>query len=718
MRFEEVYHQSQSIAKSAQHRQLLWLSGEANWCYTQLQNIAPLLLRTNSVGVFSRALNTQLNLCRQQITNKECQRLLGQEVDTLVYDAFSGFNPDSLSLISGTLVAGGVFVLVTPAADQWAQWNDPELDKLWVQPFNREDVQRYFLNWVLSSLQQDKHLIQYAQQSFSQIIQGETRVTPAAFNTQALQEQQALVKECADSLLAKTETSVVLTAARGRGKSAALGLLINEIASKRNIFLTASDSHAVQQVQRFANSDIHFYTVQQLLSGDISVSSQAVLIVDEAASISVDVLLKLSCQFSQCVFSTTTDGYEGTGQGFKLRFLKYLAQTSKHCLFFELTRPMRWAPNDPLENWLNQTMLLKACEQSPASNHLENNYQIDKIEPQLLLDSPHLMEQLYTLLAQAHYRTTPSDLRIILDSPNMHLWITRLNHEIVAVCLLAEEGPINRFEIDDQGLDGEALIAAIYRGLRRPRGNLIPQVLIAQEGEATAGHLKFGRIVRIATAHSQRRKSLASQLLERVAVWAQVNSVDYLGANFSIEQDLLGFWQCSGFSLVRFGHQQDRVTASYNALVLRAIGVNSTLLKHLTQTFHYKLAYQQKRLSDLPVITHPIMRQQPRGCFEKYLLDHPEYLVWGKAQLHCFAYFYRPLESIGYIAELLLKTQAAIVQLRLAGRDRQLLDDYFIKHRSIDTLCVQYSLSGYRSLVKALRSAMKAWLQTLDQDGL
>jgi len=331
MRFEEVYHQSQSIAKSAQHRQLLWLSGEANWCYTQLQNIAPLLLRTNSVGVFSRALNTQLNLCRQQITNKECQRLLGQEVDTLVYDAFSGFNPDSLSLISGTLVAGGVFVLVTPAADQWAQWNDPELDKLWVQPFNREDVQRYFLNWVLSSLQQDKHLIQYAQQSFSQIIQGETRVTPAAFNTQALQEQQALVKECADSLLAKTETSVVLTAARGRGKSAALGLLINEIASKRNIFLTASDSHAVQQVQRFANSDIHFYTVQQLLSGDISVSSQAVLIVDEAASISVDVLLKLSCQFSQCVFSTTTDGYEGTGQGFKLRFLKYLAQTSKHC---------------------------------------------------------------------------------------------------------------------------------------------------------------------------------------------------------------------------------------------------------------------------------------------------------------------------------------------------------------------------------------------------
>ena len=717
MRFEEVYHQCQSIAKRAQHRQLLWLSGDANWCYAQLQNIAPLLLSTKSVGVFSKALNTQLNLCQQQITNKECQRLLGQEVDTLVYDAFSGFNPDSLSLISGTLVAGGVFVLITPAADQWSQWDDPELDKLWVQPFNLEDVQRHFLNWVLSSLLQDKHLIQYAQQKCRQVIQRQTRAVLTAFKPQAVREQQVLVKECASNLLTRTATSIVLTAARGRGKSAALGLLINEIASKHSVFLTASDSLAVQQVQRFANSDVHFYTVQQLLSDDLSVSSQAVLIVDEAASISVDVLLKLSCKFSQCVFSTTTDGYEGTGQGFKLRFLKYLAQTSQQCLFFELTRPMRWAPNDPLENWLNQSMLLKISEQSPSCNQLETTYQIDKIKPQLLLDSPNLMEQLYTLLAQAHYRTTPSDLRIILDSPNMHLWITRLNHKIVAVCLLAEEGPINSFEKDDQGLDGEALIAAIYRGLRRPRGNLIPQVLIAQEGESTAGCLKFARIVRIATAHSQRRKSMASQLLERVAAWAQANSVDYLGANFSIEQDLLGFWQRSGFSLVRLGHQQDRVTASYNALVLKAIGKDNRLLKHLTKSFHYKLAYQQQRLSDLPVITGQIMGQQPRRCFEQYLLEHPEYFVWCKEQLHCFAHFYRPLESVGYIAELLLKTQGALVRSRITERDRQLLDDYFIKHSSIDKLYVIHSLSGYRSLVKALRSAVKAWLNALDQEG-
>jgi len=716
MRFVEIYHQCQSIAKRAQHRQLLWLSGEAKWCYAQLQNIAPILLRTKSVGVFSKALNTQLNLCQQQITNKECQRLLGQEVDTLVYDAFSGFNPDSLSLISGTLVAGGVFVLVTPAADQWSQWNDPELDKLWVQPFNIEDVQRHFLNWVRSSLLQDKHLIEYSQQNCDQVIQGQTRATPISFKPQAVYEQQVLVKECANSLLTRTTINIVLTAARGRGKSAALGLLMNEIASKRKVFLTASDSHAVQQVQKFANSKFHFYTVQQLLSDDLHICSQAVLMVDEAASISVDVLLRLSCKFSQCVFSTTTDGYEGTGQGFKLRFLRYLAQKGQHCLFFELTRPMRWAPNDPLENWLNQSMLLKISEQSPSCDQLENSYQIDKIEPQQLIDSPPFMEQLYTLLAQAHYRTTPSDLRIILDSPNMHLWITRLNHEIVAVCLLAEEGPINSFEKDDQGLDGEMLITAIYRGLRRPRGNLIPQVLIAQEGEITAGSLKFARIVRIATAHSQRRKSLASQLLDRVASWAQANSVDYLGANFSIEQDLLAFWQRSGFSLVRFGHQQDKITASYNALVLRAIGIDNGMLRHLTKTFHYKLAFQQQRLSNLPGISGQIMAQHPKHCFEQHLIEHPEYLVWCKEQLHCFAHFYRPLESVSYIAELLLKTQGTLVRLGVAERDRQLLDDYFIKHRSIDTLNAEYSLSGYRSLVKRLRSAVKAWLNALDQE--
>ncbi|MCJ8298004.1 MAG: GNAT family N-acetyltransferase, partial [Pseudomonadales bacterium] len=515
MSLQQEYLRCQSQAAVKSHRQLLWLSGEQSWCYRQLAQLAVLLQNQQSIAVFdpiAAAKSTDVailnSLCRAHISVKECHKYLGFEHQSIVFDGYSGFNPDSLAQISGTLIASGVLILVTPEVANWQAWADPELDKLWVQPYQMEDVSRHFLTWLKLNLLQDSQLCRYSQNDDrdrvvdrSAVAQSDTEallpITPSSagfqINPSALEHQWQLVADIRAHLSANGLAQAVLMADRGRGKSALLGMLAKQLGAEKSIFLTAADALAVQQVQKFSGYGLAYYTPDKLLSRHFSVPQNSLLLIDEAAAISVEVLLKLLKKFRQCVFSSTMQGYEGTGQGFKLRFLAQLLNFSTHCKTFTLSQPMRWAADDPLEGWLNKVLLLKVQSDeavfhsnpgNSAARELQKNSLQDKqsdltisqVTPAQLIASPVKLQQLFSLLSQAHYRTTPGDLRIILDSPNMHLWLACIEQQIVAVCLVASEGVIEQFGIDQQQMNGEQLALAMYQGRRRPRGNLIPQM--------------------------------------------------------------------------------------------------------------------------------------------------------------------------------------------------------------------------------------------------
>jgi hypothetical protein len=72
--------------------------------------------------ISDRDLDNPVRVC----SAKHAQRLLGQEFDLVVFDALSGFNPDALAQVTGTVKGGGLFVLITadPASD--AFFDDPE----------------------------------------------------------------------------------------------------------------------------------------------------------------------------------------------------------------------------------------------------------------------------------------------------------------------------------------------------------------------------------------------------------------------------------------------------------------------------------------------------------------------------------------------------------------------------------------------------------------
>jgi len=738
LNFEYLYAQCEKIALSHRHRQILWLSGEQAWCYRQLQRLKKQLLQKNSLAVFSESVLTKFfnplahaAICQRQILPNQCNKQLGHEYQSIVFDGYSGFNPDHLAQVCGTLTAGGVLVLITANLADWQSWDDPEIDKLWVQPYTKADVTRYFLSWLQQCLLADTQIAVFSENAAALPAKYQISVrmpvviakTPPAndlvtVNPLAISRQKSLVEDCCAYLLGNSSAHLVLTAQRGRGKSAALGLLIKEISAKTNsaksFYLTSSDALAVRQVQQFCGFDLAYVTPDQLLTNSKKIDRSGLLIIDEAASISVEVLVALTDRFCQIVFCTTTQGYEGTGQGFSLRFLAYLQEQQsayKHCC---LQQPIRWAEHDPLESWLDK-LTLAYSELIPIAvvdplAPVAKDWTIHKISSKQLIDNPVKLQQLMVLLSQAHYRTSASDFRIILDSPNMHVWVAAVNQKIVAVCVVAEEGAVAHFSEDSQGMSGAELALAMYRGQRRPRGNLVPQILIAQEGYLAAQSIKVARVVRIATQSSYRRKGIAQQLIKSIQNWAVEHDHDFLAASFASNDQLLKFWQQQDFSLVRFGNQLDKITASYSALVLKPLSKKSNpLYQELRASFHFRLSFQRHRIFNREMALYQYQCKTYNAMSqEEYLSINPGYLHWCREQLDSFAHFHRPFESVGYILLFILRRSPEYWdESVLSSTSRALLQDYFINTKPLESIYAEYKLSGYKSLIKIMRNIIK-----------
>jgi len=78
-----------------------------------------------------------------------------------------------------------------------------------------------------------------------------------------------------------------------------------------------------------------------------------------------------------------------------------------------------------------------------------------------------LLRAIYRLLHQAHYRTSPDDLKHLLDLPGQSLYIATRGADVAGVLHLRHESPLP-----------EALAAAVIRGERRPQGRLLLQQLL------------------------------------------------------------------------------------------------------------------------------------------------------------------------------------------------------------------------------------------------
>ena len=579
--FIDLVQRQQRFAST---RRLIIVSGDRDWIEQQSE-----ALRTDLSSWLLIAEKDHGLLFRQslkQVSGKQAHQVLGQEYPGIIFDAWSGFNPNAFGQVCGTLIAGGVLVLLIPPLCDWPDYDDPERRSLITGAGSSADVGNRFIRHLVSIIESDSEALLVRQgMPLPELPAEQTGKTVVIPHDQAAEgaltsDQQRVVSDCIQHFRISESQVAVITADRGRGKSAALGLIAAELmaATRIEVVVTAPGRGAVEPLFMILKqypgariisaselcigaSRVRFFLPDLLLTEKPDAD---LLLVDEAAAIPAPVLRQLLA-YPQVIYASTIHGYEGTGQGFAVRFLHQLSQLRPGWRHLKMVQPIRWAEGDPLEAFCFRALLLDAEPAAIDGQALqESSVRYRRLDRDELILQPELLKRVFGLLVLAHYRTTPGDLRIMLDSPNLLVWIAEVmirGEAIpVATALLAEEGPIE-----------DSLAQEISAGRRRPKGQLIPQTLLAHSQLEDAGRYKGLRIMRIAVLPELQRQGIGLQLIDRIRHETGNQAYDWLGTSFGLTAGLLKFWRTAGMQLVRLGHKRDKVSATHAAVMLEGL---------------------------------------------------------------------------------------------------------------------------------------------------
>lgn len=457
---------------------------------------------------------------------RQVRRLLGASYDAVVLSLYDGLSADVLAQCAGFVRGGGALVLRVPSAPA----PSPALA---AAPFSTADVTTRLWQRILRRFPARPH--------------PPLRQPPAI--TAGTMEQAALVSTLQDTLSASPPTLVSLTADRGRGKSAALGLTIRDL--RRPVILSADHPDAAAEVLRFAAPAAPRFLPPAAL---LAPADAAVIFIDEAARLSVPLLdaIVRANPAAHIVFATTIRGYEGTGRGFVLRFLADLGRYSRPVHHHTLSTPIRWPPGDPLEGRIFEALALEA---TPAASVGEGEAIPVLLDRDRLAADPQLLGDFFGLLLHAHYRTTPEDLHRILDAPNLRLHAMLKGGRVVAACMVAIEGGLSA-----------ARCEAVARGQQRIRGHALPDTLMSHASQPTAGRLTMIRSVRIATHPDHRRQGLAAALIASIH---DHHRPDLFGTLFGATPAVMRLRRRLGYRLVRVGAARGSRTGEPTAVMIR-----------------------------------------------------------------------------------------------------------------------------------------------------
>ncbi|NHB86783.1 tRNA(Met) cytidine acetyltransferase TmcA [Photorhabdus tasmaniensis] len=641
-------------------RRLLVLSGDHNWCYQQANELQQrftgdwlwISYRKEKAAPPAKAVS-----------------LLGQEYLHGIFDATEGFNAEALAILAGTLKAGSWLVMMVPS---WYQWcYQPDKDSIrWNQqsdaiptPHFIQHIQRQLINDPQVLLWRQNtffHLPEFSQSSEWQLPDGNPTVSQHAILAQLLRVNQGVW---------------VITAPRGRGKSTLAGMLMQQWQGN-NCWLTAPAKATTEIIRGYSGEKGQFWAVDNLLKycRQNRVSDIDWLIIDEAAAIPTPQLFELISYFPRVLLTTTVQGYEGTGRGFLLKFCAEIPD----CHIFNLTAPVRWAENDPLENWLENALLF---EDAIPVNNSDQAIRYHIYQQQQWIQQPELLRQFYGILTSAHYKTSPLDLRRLLDAKGMQFIAAFGDKALIAALWMVDEG----------GLSPE-LAHEVWAGRRRPRGNLVAQSLAAHSGLPQAAVLKSQRISRVAVQANNRRQGIAQGMIAFQRARAKGQGIDFISVSFGYTAELWALWQKCGFQLVRMGTHLEASSGCYTAMAIFPLSEQGVALC---------IQAQQRLARDAYWLESQIGFSLPVD----YQIDHRlSQSDWQ--ELSGFAFAHRPFSaSLPALQRLLLNSDLPLPALR----------NHLQQEMSIEQCVTVLKLSGYKALTLFWRQETAQALASLDK---
>lgn len=689
----EAIHSCSSIKKLLSknggaflHRQVVILAGEEQWQKSFLQKI------------LSGYESESLWVAEQEVENfpfvetKKTHSWLGNEIRVVVFDANKYFDPDSFAAISGIVVGGGLFFLLLPPKQRWGD--------VYSSLFGQRLIQSISSRSELIVIKQGAKNIDLPSYNSERKTLADC---PSPFLTL---DQQNSVEQIEKEVLKNNHNPVVLLSDRGRGKSAALGISIAKLVQQgiKNIAVTAPRLRATDIVFKHINeilpgavasrgcvkygeSRVQFYSPDQLIRDEIKAD---LLVVDEAAAIPVPLLTSFLHNYPQCVFATTVHGYEGTGRGFSLRFFKELNHYNSNWLKLNMKTPIRWADNDPLEEWMFDLLCLDA---ELADVKLLG--QLDNIEHKLitkkeLFEQKDLLNEVFSLLVLAHYRTRPKDLKSLLDDENISLYITLNNKNVVAVALVIQEGGFSH-----------TLSTLVYRGERRPQGHLLAQALTYHCGIEDAATLNYVRIMRVAVHPHFQQQGIGSALLNFIVENEKKLGRDAIGTSFGMNSYLLSFWKKLNFNIVRIGFTREQTSGEHAAIMLLGLTQAGLSLEQRThKRFNEQIPYWvQDVLKDIP--------DEVKEIFNDEVSETIQLTDFDKKDIDSFTQYSRNYElCITALSKLVSLNRDEIGKEKFPERFRLVLNAKVVEKKSWHKIRENMELNGQHDARRLFRLAI------------
>ncbi len=618
--------------------------------------------------------------------------LLGREFLHGIFDATKGFHAEALAILAGTLKAGSWLVMRVPAWLHWAE--QPDEDSLrWSESAGVMPTPHFIRHLQQQILAFPDVLLWRQGMPFQMPLLPQRAMWQKPDGTPTAGQQSIL-----DELLQATGGVWVITAPRGRGKSALAGMLVRHWPGK--CWLCAPAKVATAVIRRYSDfpdtaessslsQATPFWAVDHLLQycrakSDAQADQNDAdwLLIDEAAAIPTPQLAELIRHFPRVLLISTVQGYEGTGRGFLLKLCAALPDCHRR----ELKTPMRWAEHDPLEEWLDSALLFDDKQPIHGTDTREEKLHFQSIHQSEWLQHATLLRSFYGLLTSAHYRTSPLDLRRLMDGNGMR-FLAATSHSsdhhspLIGALWMVSEGGLSR-----------TLAHEIWAGRRRPRGNLVAQSLAAHSGFPQAAILRSQRVSRIAVQAHYRRRGIAQNLIIQQCQAATKQKCDFISVSFGYTAELWALWQKCGFRLVRMGTHREASSGCYTAMAILPLNEQGAQLARAAQQ---RLSRDARGLEALLDFTLPIEHHHD------HRLDANDW-----QELAGFAFAHRPL-SASYFAlqRLLLVSQLALPALR----------KHLQQQISLEQCVSDLSLSGRKALLKHWRQETASALANIDE---
>ncbi|KAJ9648592.1 N-acetyltransferase 10 [Coniosporium tulheliwenetii] len=435
----------------------------------------------------------------------------------------------------------------------------------------------------------------------------------------------------------------------------------------------------------------HRQTIQYIQPQDAYTLGQAeLLVIDEAAAIPLPLVRKLMGPY--LVFmASTINGYEGTGRSLSLKLIQQLREQSRggskktngadtdivdrasgkpskdagevslsgrSLREITLSEPIRYAPGDAVEKWLNRLLCLDATlprsKLSTGGCPDPKSCQLLHVNRDTLFSfhpiSEKFLQQMMALYVASHYKNSPNDLQLMSDAPAHQLFVlvppvdessNRLP-EPLCVIQVALEGQISR----------ESVLNSLSRG-QRAGGDLIPWLVSQQFQDPEFASLSGARVVRIATNPDYIGMGYGSRALELLMdfyshkftssprpksrnvdlerstllddnvkvrdiaamppLFARLTErrppqLDYLGVSYGLTPPLHKFWKRAGYVPVYLRQTANELTGEHTCVMLRALATDEasdpSWLGAFARDFHRRfLALLSYQFRTFPSVT-------------------------------------------------------------------------------------------------------------------